>query len=63
MIDIVLESTLLVHGLEPSSLVTTVNFDFATAAVVSFVIVILGLAAGLLLMIRFANQQAQKEDQ
>jgi hypothetical protein len=63
MIDIVLESTLLVHGLEPSSLVTTVNFDFATAAVVSFVIVILGLAAGLLLMIRFANQQAQKEGQ
>jgi hypothetical protein len=58
-----LESTPLVHGLESSSLVPAVSFDFATAAVVSFVIVLLGLAAGLLLMIRFANRRAQKEGQ
>jgi hypothetical protein len=43
-----------------SSYVTPVNFDFTTAAVVSFVLVILGLAATLLLMIRLANRHTLK---
>lgn len=41
-------------------LLPSVNFDFTTAAVVSFVLVLLGLAAGLLLMIRFTNRLARK---
>jgi hypothetical protein len=61
MINLMLESTPFVDGLKPSSLVTAVSFDFTTAAVVSFVLVILGLAAGLLLMIRFANRRVRKE--
>lgn len=43
-----------------SSYAPPVNFDFTTAAVVSFVLVILGLAAGLLLMIRMANRRVIK---
>lgn len=61
MINPMLESAPLVHGLESFSLVTPVSFDFTTAAVVSFVLVILGLAAALLLMIRFANRRVLKE--
>lgn len=41
-----------------SSYAPPVNFDFTTAAVVSFVLVILGLAAGLLLMVRIVNRRA-----
>lgn len=41
--------------------VIPVNFDFTTAAVVSFVLMLLGMAAGLLLMLRFANRRFQKE--
>jgi hypothetical protein len=61
MIDPILKATSIVHGSTSSSLlVTSVSFDFTTAAVVSFVLVLLGLAAGLLLMIRFANQRVRK---
>jgi hypothetical protein len=38
-----------------------VSFDFTTAAVVSFVLMMLGMAAALLLMIRFANRRAKEE--
>jgi hypothetical protein len=37
-----------------------VSFDFTTAAVVSFVLMLLGLAAGLIVMIRLANRQSLK---
>lgn len=61
MIDPILKVVLIVHGLtSSSSLVVPVNFDFTTAAVVSFVLVLLGLAAGLLLMIRLANHRVRK---
>lgn len=43
-------------------LATPVNFDFATAAVVSFVLMLLGMAAGLLLMLRFAGKSLGRED-
>jgi hypothetical protein len=46
-----------------SSLMTAVTFDFTTAAVVSFVLVLLGMAAGLLLMIRFTSRHVQKGGQ
>lgn len=52
---------LILHGLtSSSSIVIPVNFDFTTAAVVSFVLVLLGLAAGLLLMMRFASRRVWK---
>jgi hypothetical protein len=58
----ILKVVLIVHGsTSSSSLAVPVNFDFTTAAVVSFVLVLLGLAAGLLLMIRLANRRAWKE--
>lgn len=61
MIDPILKVVLIVHGsTSSSSLVVPVNFDFTTAAVVSFVLVLLGLAAGLLLMIRLANRRVWK---
>lgn len=61
MIDPILKVVLIVRGsTSSSSLVIPVNFDFTTAAVVSFVLVLLGLAAGLLLMIRFANHRVRK---
>jgi hypothetical protein len=60
MIDPI-QVVLILHGSASSSpLVIPVNFDFTTAAVVSFVLVLLGLAAGLLLMIRFANHSVWK---
>jgi hypothetical protein len=61
MIDHALKAIYTFKGSTPSAaLVTTVNFDFTTAAVVSFVLVLLGLAAGLLLMIRLSNHHAWK---
>jgi len=38
-----------------------VTFDFPTAAVVSFVLMLLGLAAGFLLMLRFLNRSSLTE--
>jgi hypothetical protein len=40
-----------------------VNFDFATAAVVSFVLMLLGMAVAFLLMLRFANRSVQRESE
>ncbi|HET7405032.1 MAG TPA: hypothetical protein VFJ63_02855 [Candidatus Bathyarchaeia archaeon] len=39
----------------------SVSFDFTTAAVVSFVLMLLGLAAGFLLMLRFVNRNVGVE--
>jgi hypothetical protein len=39
-----------------------VNFDFATAAVVSFVLVLLGMAAALLLMLKFTGRSVKRKD-
>jgi hypothetical protein len=60
MIEPILEVLFVRRLTSSSSLVIPVNFDFTTAAVVSFVLVLLGLAAGLLLMIRFANRRVWK---
>jgi hypothetical protein len=40
-----------------------VNFDFATAAVVSFVLMLLGMAVAFLLMLRFAGKNLRKESE
>jgi hypothetical protein len=40
-----------------------VNFDFATAAVVSFVLMLLGMAVAFLLMLRFAGKNIQKKSE
>ena len=37
-----------------------VNFDFATAAVVSFVLMLLGMAVAFLLMLRFAGKNIRR---
>lgn len=64
MIDLILKVALAAYvSMSSSSLVTPVNFDFTTAAVVSFVLILLGLAAGLLLMIRFASHHVWKESE
>jgi hypothetical protein len=46
-----------------SSALPPVSFDFTTAAVVSFVLMLLGLAAGLILMIRFAHRGTLKRSE
>ncbi|MGP8068338.1 MAG: hypothetical protein ACLP5V_00460 [Candidatus Bathyarchaeia archaeon] len=46
---------------ETSSASTSANFNLTTAAVVTFVLVLLGLAASMLLMARYANQGTPSE--
>ncbi len=39
-----------------------VTFDFATAAVVSFVLMLLGMAAALLLILKFTEKTGERKD-
>jgi hypothetical protein len=50
-------------NIQAISTTVPVNFDFATAAVVSFVLMLLGMAVAFLLMLRFANRTVQKESE
>jgi hypothetical protein len=50
-------------NMQAISTTVPVNFDFATAAVVSFVLMLLGMAVAFLLMLRFANRSVQKESE
>jgi hypothetical protein len=50
-------------NMQAISTTVPVNFDFATAAVVSFVLMLLGMAVAFLLMLRFANRTVQKESE
>jgi hypothetical protein len=44
------------NATQPAGQFGSATFDFGTAAVVSFVLVLLGLAAGLVLLQRFARE-------
>jgi len=46
---------------ETSTMPTAANFNLPTAAVVTFVLVLLGLAASMLLMARYANSGTRSE--
>jgi hypothetical protein len=50
-----IEATLAISAPPPP-----VTFDFTTAAVVSFVLTLLGMAAGLLLMLKFAGKNLDR---
>ncbi len=45
-----------------SLVATPANFDFATGAVVSFILMLLGIAAALLLMLKFTGKSVGRNE-